>query len=87
MIFPPVLQLRVVDLTHRRILGVKYILGSTHHASCPQSSDEQPFQIAISEALSLLKQMLDDTRFPDEINDADWAYGAPLADIRRLTER
>ena len=30
------------------------------------------------------KQKLDNTRFPDEINDAEWAYGAPLvcADIR-----
>jgi len=52
------------------------------------SNDEQPFQIAVSdEALSLLKRKLDDTRFPDEINDAEWAYGAPLADIKRLTER
>jgi len=52
------------------------------------SNDEQPFQITVSEeALSLLKRKLDDTRFPDEINDAEWAYGAPLADIRRLTER
>ena len=51
-------------------------------------NEEQPFQIAITEeALSLLKRKLDDTRFPDEINDAEWAYGAPLADIRRLVER
>jgi hypothetical protein len=51
-------------------------------------ANEQPFQIAVAEEeLSLLKRKLDDTRFPDEINDADWAYGAPLADIRRLTER
>ena len=52
------------------------------------NDSEQPFQIAVSEdALSLLKRKLDDTRFPDEINDAEWAYGAPLADIKRLTER
>ena len=52
------------------------------------SNDKQPFQIAVSEgALSLLKKRLDDTRFPDEINGADWAYGAPLAEIRRLAER
>jgi len=52
------------------------------------SGEEQPFQITVSEeALSLLKRKLDDTRFPDEISDAEWAYGAPLADIRRLTER
>jgi len=52
------------------------------------SNEEQPFQITVSEeALSLLKRKLDDARFPDEINDAEWAYGVPLADIRRLTER
>jgi Epoxide hydrolase N terminus len=51
-------------------------------------ANEQPFQIAIAEEeLSLLKRKLDDTRFPDEINDAGWAYGVPLADLRRLTER
>ena len=41
----------------------------------------------LEEALSLLKRKLDDTQFPDEINDTDWAYGSPLANIRRLTER
>jgi pimeloyl-ACP methyl ester carboxylesterase len=51
-------------------------------------ASEQPFQIAIpEEGLALLKRKLEDARFPDEINEADWAYGAPLADIRRLTER
>ena len=52
------------------------------------SNEEQPFQITVSEeALSLLNRKLRDTRFPDEIDEAEWAYGAPLADIRRLTER
>jgi hypothetical protein len=51
-------------------------------------ANEQSFQIAIAEEeLSLLRRKLDDTRFPDEVDDADWAYGAPLVDIRRLTER
>ncbi|KAI0247252.1 alpha/beta-hydrolase [Lactifluus subvellereus] len=51
-------------------------------------ASEQPFQITIpEEALALLKRKLEDARLPDEINEADWAYGAPLADIRRLTER
>ncbi|KAF8265862.1 alpha/beta-hydrolase [Lactarius quietus] len=36
-------------------------------------SVEQPFKIS-----------LDDTRLPDEINAAEWAYGVPLADISRL---
>ena len=51
-------------------------------------TSEQPFQIAVSDdALALLKRKLDDTRFPDEVNDAEWAYGAPLADIKRLAGR
>ena len=52
------------------------------------ANEEQPFQITITdEELSLLKRKLDDTRFPDEINDAEWAYGAPLSDTRRLADR
>ena len=27
------------------------------------------------------------TRFPDELKDADWDYGVPLADIKRLAAR
>jgi len=51
-------------------------------------TNEKPFQISIQEkALSLLQRKLDDTRLPDEIDGADWDYGVPLADIRRLIER
>src|SRR5712691_7460352 len=51
-------------------------------------ANEQPFQIAVvDETLSVLRRKLNDTRFPDEVSDADWAYGVPLTDIRRLTER
>ncbi|KAH8982021.1 Alpha/Beta hydrolase protein [Lactarius akahatsu] len=51
-------------------------------------TSEQPFKIAVSDdALALLKRKLDDTRLPDEVNAAEWAYGAPLADIRRLANR
>jgi pimeloyl-ACP methyl ester carboxylesterase len=51
-------------------------------------SVEQPFKISVpDDALALLKRKLDDTRLPDEINAAEWAYGAPLADIRRLASR
>jgi len=50
--------------------------------------NEQPFQISIpEEALSLLQRKLDDTRLPDEIDGADWDYGVPLSEIRRLIER
>ncbi|KAH8978895.1 alpha/beta-hydrolase [Lactarius akahatsu] len=51
-------------------------------------TSEQPFKIAVpDDALALLKRKLDDTRLPDEVNAAKWAYGAPLADIRRLVTR
>ncbi|KAH9037768.1 Alpha/Beta hydrolase protein [Lactarius hengduanensis] len=51
-------------------------------------TSEQPFKIAVSDdALALLKRKLDDTRLPDEVNAAEWDYGAPLADIKRLTNR
>ncbi|KAJ7207580.1 Alpha/Beta hydrolase protein [Mycena pura] len=49
---------------------------------------EQPFTISISsEQLEDLKQKLALTRFPDELSDAGWAYGSPLADIKRLVAR
>ncbi|KAH8979688.1 alpha/beta-hydrolase [Lactarius akahatsu] len=51
-------------------------------------TSEEPFKIAVSDDdLALLKRKLDDTRLPDEINAAEWTYGAPLADIKRLANR
>ena len=51
-------------------------------------ASEQPFKISVpDDAIALLKRKLDDTRFPDEINAAEWTYGAPLADIKRLASR
>jgi hypothetical protein len=47
-----------------------------------------PFQIAVSDTqLSVLQQKLALTTLPDEIDDAGWSYGAPLADIQRLVNR
>ncbi|KAJ3572435.1 hypothetical protein NP233_g3087 [Leucocoprinus birnbaumii] len=44
-----------------------------------------PFTIAVpDEELELLKQKLDLTRFPDELENAGRDYGAPLKDIQRL---
>ena len=65
-------------------VGVKYILSSIHHVQQRASLSDCRLR---GEALSLLKRRLDNTQFPDEINDANWAYGSSLADIRRLTER
>lgn len=45
-----------------------------------------PYRIAVSDAqLEDLQQRLALTRFPDELDGAAWDYGAPLADIKRLT--
>ncbi|KZT07566.1 alpha/beta-hydrolase [Laetiporus sulphureus 93-53] len=50
-------------------------------------SNEQPFSISIPDAeLELLHEKLRLARLPDELDEAGWAYGAPLADIRRLVE-
>ncbi|KAL0958909.1 hypothetical protein HGRIS_014227 [Hohenbuehelia grisea] len=47
---------------------------------------ERPFTIAIAEEqLLLLQAKLDLTVFPDELDDAGWQYGVPLAEIKRLT--
>ncbi|KAG0703815.1 Alpha/Beta hydrolase protein [Suillus ampliporus] len=52
------------------------------------SSSESPFQINVpEEKLTTLHAKLELATFPDELEDAGWKYGAPLADIKRLTER
>ncbi|KAI4753332.1 alpha/beta-hydrolase [Aureobasidium sp. EXF-3400] len=44
------------------------------------------YRIAVPESrLDDLRKRLDLATFPDELGDADWAYGSPLADIKRLT--
>lgn len=49
-------------------------------------NDIEPFTISIpDEALQDLQTRLSLARFPDEIEAAEWDYGAPLADIKRLT--
>ncbi|KAJ7062248.1 Alpha/Beta hydrolase protein [Mycena amicta] len=51
-------------------------------------SSESPFNISIPPALlSSLHQKLTLTRLPDELDDAGWEYGVPLADMQRLLER
>ena len=49
---------------------------------------EQPFKIHVSDAdIELLHKKLELARFPDELEDARWDYGAPLADVQRLVAR
>lgn len=46
----------------------------------------EPYKINISDdRLSRLKQKLALADFPDELEDAAWDYGSPLADIKKLT--
>ncbi|KAJ6554825.1 Alpha/Beta hydrolase protein [Mycena capillaripes] len=49
---------------------------------------ERPFNISVSdEQLDALRQRLELTTFPDELDEAGWQYGAPLADVKRLVSR
>ncbi|KAG7085364.1 hypothetical protein E1B28_002927 [Marasmius oreades] len=46
------------------------------------------FKISVPEdSISSLKQKLELTRLPDELDEAGWDYGVPLSDIRRLVAR
>ena len=47
---------------------------------------ETPFKLTVSDAdFDLLQKKLELFRFPDELDGAGWDYGAPLADVKRLT--
>jgi hypothetical protein len=51
------------------------------------SSSIEPYTIHVEEdKLQKLKQKLELAEFPDELDEAGWAYGSPLADIKRLTQ-
>ncbi|EIN12339.1 alpha/beta-hydrolase [Punctularia strigosozonata HHB-11173 SS5] len=49
---------------------------------------ERPFTVAVPDVqLDHLIQKLDFARLPDELDEAGWDYGAPLADVKRLVDR
>ncbi|KAF4617281.1 hypothetical protein D9613_005860 [Agrocybe pediades] len=49
---------------------------------------EVPFNISVPDShLEILQQKLALTTLPDELEDAGWEYGVPLADVRRLVAR
>ncbi|KAJ4482519.1 Alpha/Beta hydrolase protein [Lentinula aciculospora] len=51
-------------------------------------SAELPFKISVPESkLDVLRQKLTLAEFPDELENANWNYGAPLADIKRIVAR
>ena len=47
----------------------------------------EPYTISVAEdKLQRLRQKLDASDFPDELEQASWDYGAPLAEVKRLTK-
>lgn len=47
----------------------------------------EPFAVYVPDSeLARLKQKLSLTSFPDELEDSGWDYGAPLADVKRLSK-
>ncbi|KAJ7088393.1 Alpha/Beta hydrolase protein [Mycena belliarum] len=49
---------------------------------------ESPFKISVPDATIVrLRQKLDLTNLPDELEGAEWDYGVPLADMKRLVAR
>ncbi|KAF2272984.1 alpha/beta-hydrolase [Westerdykella ornata] len=49
------------------------------------ADDIHPFTISIPDStISTLKQKLSLATFPDELSGAEWDYGCPLADIKRI---
>ena len=49
-------------------------------------ADVEQYQISVSDdQLESLSQKLALASFPDELDETGWEYGAPLADIKRLT--
>ena len=48
-------------------------------------ADIKPYQISVPDSeLERLRQKLSTASFPDELDEAGWSYGAPLADVKRL---
>ena len=61
-------------------------LGTSRDAS-PPAEVIRPFEIAVPQSvLDDLQERLERTRFPDEIEGADWDYGANLAYMKELVE-
>lgn len=47
----------------------------------------KPFAVSVPDSsLERLSQKLSLANLPDELEEAEWDYGAPLADIKRLTK-
>ena len=50
-------------------------------------SSVKPYRIDVPQSkIDKLRQKLSTAEFPDELSDAGWDMGAPLADVRRLAK-
>ena len=46
----------------------------------------EPYKVSVPDGkLATLAQKLSTASFPDELDGSGWDYGAPLADVKRLT--
>lgn len=60
--------------------------GGTLNAQRKISSDVKPFKVNISSAaIADLKSRIHETRWPDEVKDAGWAYGTNLGYLKELS--
>lgn len=51
------------------------------------ASSIAPYTISVPDSkLDELRQKLETTTFPDELDDAGWTHGVPLADVKRLAK-
>lgn len=66
------------------LVALGFNVPITHNMNAMASI--QPFNIAVPQAeLEKLHSKLSNATFPDELDGAGWDYGAPLADVKRLT--
>lgn len=47
----------------------------------------KPYTVSVPDSqIQRLRQKLELSSFPDELDDAGWEYGAPLADVKRIAD-
>ncbi|KAL9112989.1 MAG: hypothetical protein Q9227_002854 [Pyrenula ochraceoflavens] len=74
-------------LDTRRLAIERYNFDYSKQKPTKMSDSEvKPFKIHIPDSeIEDLKQRLSKARFPSELNDAGWDYGAPLSEMKKLT--
>jgi hypothetical protein len=64
------------------------LTSMTSLTTSKSNGSEASFTLSIPQTkLDLLQQKLSLATFPDELDNAGWKYGSPLADIQRLAAR